>query len=289
MLKNSSSFKKRCGFTLVELSIVIIIIALLISGIVSGMSLIKSAKLNSVISDLQDFRVAYNTFQSTYSALPGDMQNATAYFSACAQSNANCNGNGDGLIQFNAGLPDETYSAWRQLSLAKLITAPIELIPDGWSGFEIIDQTIPASKINNAGYLIVGGTAPFASDGTNTIASPFPNKNVIVLGQASSSYGLGNAALTPDEAFNIDGKIDDGEFIVGNVDGVLPNTNSIFINNAYASSPGLPSHAVGSNTGKLRSIQGLDAISSGANCYDAQNRYDLSVDKQACIIAKPLT
>ena len=55
--------KKHLGFTLVELSIVIIIIGFLIAGISGGKSLIEQAKLNSVISELQKYQLIYNNFQ----------------------------------------------------------------------------------------------------------------------------------------------------------------------------------------------------------------------------------
>ena len=68
------------GFTLVELSIVIIIIGFLIAGIAAGKSLIRQTKLNSIITESQMYILAINTFKDRYSYYPGDLPNAEAYW-----------------------------------------------------------------------------------------------------------------------------------------------------------------------------------------------------------------
>ena len=67
----TDKYKKRTqGFTLVELSIVIIIIGFLISGISAGQSLIQQAKLNSVITEFMEFDTALQAFKIRYNYLP---------------------------------------------------------------------------------------------------------------------------------------------------------------------------------------------------------------------------
>lgn len=102
------------GFTLVELSIVIIIIGFLIAGIAAGQSLINNAKLNSVIQDMQQYTVAINNFASRYSALPGDLDVAGAFWPSCDPTPTNCNGNMNGVVEW----PDEAMRAFQHLSLA---------------------------------------------------------------------------------------------------------------------------------------------------------------------------
>ena len=63
---------KRSAFTLIELSIVLIIIGLLVAGITGGASLIKSAQLRSVMSEARGYNVAVNSFVVQYDELPGD-------------------------------------------------------------------------------------------------------------------------------------------------------------------------------------------------------------------------
>lgn len=60
------------GFTLVELSIVLVIIGLLIGGILVGQSLIDSAKIQGQIRQIQQFDIATQQFQEKYKQFPGD-------------------------------------------------------------------------------------------------------------------------------------------------------------------------------------------------------------------------
>ena len=66
--------KNNYGFTLVELSIVLIVIALVIAGVLTGQTLIKNAKLISVYDDITKFTNAFNTFRDSYKAIPGDLK-----------------------------------------------------------------------------------------------------------------------------------------------------------------------------------------------------------------------
>lgn len=60
------------GFTLIELSIVLVIIGLLVSGILVAQSLIDSANLQSQVRQFQQLDAAVASFKSRYKAIPGD-------------------------------------------------------------------------------------------------------------------------------------------------------------------------------------------------------------------------
>ena len=62
----------RRGFTLVELSIVLVIIGLLVGGILVGQSLISSAKISSQIQQIAHFDAGVGAFKAKYKFLPGD-------------------------------------------------------------------------------------------------------------------------------------------------------------------------------------------------------------------------
>ena len=137
------AFKRRlrAGFTLLELSIVLVIIGLLIGGVFVGQSLIHNAQLNGVITEYNRWQTAVKSFQQQYQTLPGDMTNATALWGVAAGTNgtdatcgnatesttATCNGNGDGYLQWPAqgggsGNVYESILFWKHLANASALT-----------------------------------------------------------------------------------------------------------------------------------------------------------------------
>ncbi|MGH7238747.1 MAG: type II secretion system protein, partial [Candidatus Saccharimonadales bacterium] len=125
-----STGHKRTGFTLIELSIVLVIIGLLVGGVLAGKALIQQAEIRAAASKLQQFETAYRTFQVKYGCIMGDCPYATDLFgmnyiitSPCPPSGGvgNGNGNGDGFID-NAGYGGawtcEPYQATKSLTLS---------------------------------------------------------------------------------------------------------------------------------------------------------------------------
>ncbi len=78
-IKNSKDIKNSISnffaFSLIELSIVLIIIGLLVAGITGGQSLIKSAKLRAFMNELNGWKQAVSTFYASKDRLPGDLNN----------------------------------------------------------------------------------------------------------------------------------------------------------------------------------------------------------------------
>lgn len=128
----------RHGFSLVELSIVLVILGLLTGGILAGQSLIRASELRAVSTQLQKFAAAHYSFQDKYFAIPGDMRNAVTFWGAADGSTGEtvacltvdsltlsdpkqtCNGDGNGRIE-TTGTSDEIRRYWQHLANAGLI------------------------------------------------------------------------------------------------------------------------------------------------------------------------
>ena len=102
------------GFTLVELSIVLVIIGLLIGGILVAQSMIDTARVSSTVSKLSQFDTAIANFQTKYNSLPGDYAGL-----GCVQVNRNVCGNGIIEDSFSSNPTDlfdgEIANFWPQL------------------------------------------------------------------------------------------------------------------------------------------------------------------------------
>jgi prepilin-type N-terminal cleavage/methylation domain-containing protein len=72
-----SRLRYSSAFSLVELSIVLVILGLLVGGVLSGQSLIRAAALRSVTNDYSRYSAAVNTFKDKYFPAPATAPVAT--------------------------------------------------------------------------------------------------------------------------------------------------------------------------------------------------------------------
>lgn len=88
---------KQKGFTLVEIAMVFIVIALLMGGILKASEMITNTRLKQIGSDQAGVLAAMNLYYDRYRQFPGDDPDASDHFTEyVAQLNAN--GDGDGHI-----------------------------------------------------------------------------------------------------------------------------------------------------------------------------------------------
>jgi prepilin-type N-terminal cleavage/methylation domain-containing protein len=73
MSLKDTTYNTTGGFTLVELSIVLVIIGLIVGGILVGRDLIRASEVRSSVSQLEKLDTAVNAFRLKYEALPGDI------------------------------------------------------------------------------------------------------------------------------------------------------------------------------------------------------------------------
>lgn len=106
------------GFTLIELSIVLVVIGLLIGGILVAQTMINSSQLNRTVSELQQYGILVGTFKGKFGEFPGDLNTQIL-------GGSETYGNNDGQI-VKSGADDvasttETHHAWRHLYVAGMI------------------------------------------------------------------------------------------------------------------------------------------------------------------------
>jgi prepilin-type N-terminal cleavage/methylation domain-containing protein len=219
------------GFSLLELSVVLTIIGLLAGGVLAGRHLIKSARLRAAGTEFTQFQVAVKTFEDKYQALPGDMTNATAYWGRadtgaftgqCAAPLTNvgtgtqtCNGDGNGRVGvWAAGLYYETFRFWQQLVNEGLVTGPFTGV-HSVSGFShaVIGENVPASRYPAGGWSLENylNLTPWVEAFSVEVG------NYYVIGANSTNGATYMPLFTPEEAFAIDTKMDDGKPARGNV------------------------------------------------------------------------
>lgn len=214
------------GFSLVELSIVLVILGLLVGGVLAGQSLIKASEMRAISSEFSRYRTASFTFRDKYFALPGDFANATAFWGRannnadCAASpgsvqavNGTCNGNGGGSFAGVSGWTEgesrEFTQFWHQLALAGLIEGSYTGLAN--TNFCTFGTACPASKFPKGGWSV--RTASYSAD---DYAFTMDYGNMMMLGAQFTSHTWA-ALLTPEQAWNIDAKNDDGMPATGSV------------------------------------------------------------------------
>lgn len=99
------------GFTLIELSIVMIIIGILLAAVFKGQDLIDSARLQATLSDFNRLKLMMLQYKDQFSYWPGNDPKAAARF-----GENNRNGDGIGIIQAR-----EIPEVWKHLASAKFI------------------------------------------------------------------------------------------------------------------------------------------------------------------------
>ncbi len=205
------------GFTLLEISIVLVIIGLLAGGIIAGSSLIKTAEIRSQVSELAKYDTAITTFKLKYNALPGDMANPNDFNLTGMNSIGNAwnagfpDGNGNGILEMNDGTYPPTAVDWSehyvffiQLGDANLINGKYK-----WgSGRYVVGEQYPRLKVSGG----KGGIYAFSKTDTHLAyflgLTPRPGDQVSV---------FTNGVMTPEEAYSIDSKMDNGNPSTGKV------------------------------------------------------------------------
>ncbi|MEQ8508549.1 MAG: prepilin-type N-terminal cleavage/methylation domain-containing protein [Rhodospirillaceae bacterium] len=200
------------GFTLIEMSIVLVIIGLIIGGILKGQEIIESSRQKNVITQIDAVRSAINTFADKYNALPGDYGSASTRISAVLTD-----GDDNGLIAASDAAAvittvqntDENLDFFNHLAGAELLSGTTI----GTVGTAFGDgAALPAVAIPGAGMTLVYGnhnaltTSPRQTHWLRVHKDP----------TAAITTAAGSGAFTGKSLFQIDLKVDDGVGFQGN-------------------------------------------------------------------------
>jgi prepilin-type N-terminal cleavage/methylation domain-containing protein len=208
---------KNAGFSLIELSVVLVILGLLVGGILAGQSLIRAAELRSVTTDFEKYVAATKAFKTKYESLPGDMPYAIDVWgeahatpatcvTTASTGTETCNGDGNGIVSPSVG-SNEAFRYWQHLANAGLIEGRFNGIACPSVSYCTDAANSPSSKISNSLWLmwtwgIRGGTDPaiFAGDFTR----------MYLFGRQTTGAAPETNNLKTEELWNIDTKMDDG-------------------------------------------------------------------------------
>jgi prepilin-type N-terminal cleavage/methylation domain-containing protein len=271
----------KTGFTLIELSIVLVIIGLIIGGVLVGQDLINTATIRAQISQLEKYQAAVNTFRGKYGYLPGDIPDPDAtQFGFATRGLYAGEGDGNGLIEgiyqdaanSNAGTYEgsgETGMFWVDLSKAQMLdggfntagpTTPTGVVPGN-----LIGSYLPQAKLGRGNFIYVwSGGWP-----NNCAGGLLPPDNINYFGISAAGHLWnsdlgGTTAMTVSEAYNIDNKIDDGLPQSGSITALYLPTGCAYW--AYSSMSGMQGAHAANDGPTTNATQG-----TSATCYDNGN------------------
>jgi prepilin-type N-terminal cleavage/methylation domain-containing protein len=205
--------KATSGFTLLEISVVLTVIALLVGGILVGQDMILVGKIKQQIAQFEKYSTAVNTFKMKYNGLPGDLENAASY-GFVTRTGAAYHGDGSSVIDTCSPTTDslpigcERNLFWSDLSKANLIDGQFPSSLDGQPTINSFPDSLnyfPRSKIDDKLTLVIandtGGEAWF---------------RMIMISTGNPFTGFhGQVMVTTAEI--IDTKMDDGKPLTGNM------------------------------------------------------------------------
>ena len=227
----------RAGFTLIELSIVLVIIGLIAGGILVGQDMIKAAEIRSTAKQIQMYNAAINTFRDKYRYIPGDISRTPASnFGFVVRAGTVGQGDGNGLLEAGASgatfIGFETGLIWRDLNQAGLLDGSFVTAADALPAAlnaDTVKTYLPEARMGRGNLITaysalgtnfyqIGGVTAVAATGAPTLTS----------------------AMTPQEAYNLDQKTDDASPLTGSsraMVGTVASSATAFNTAAAAAAP----------------------------------------------------
>ncbi len=208
---------KESGFSLIELSIVLIIIGLLVAGITGGQSLIESARARAVMNEARGYMQAVNTYYAANGRLPGDPLNVGemgGWFSKYQENNYNFSSNYDQNI-------DLLNASWFDLNRESIVD---------WDANKDVSYGKESKYIKKAIYEFVyaGSNWTDGSASNTDYQKDLANKNIMDLTAKYDGYIPSRIAANIEEKMD-DKSLDTGSIRMGYCSESIPNVEEDYI------------------------------------------------------------
>jgi prepilin-type N-terminal cleavage/methylation domain-containing protein len=118
------------GFSLIEISIVLLIVGILVGAVLKGKDVMEVAQLNDVASDVQVLQMAYFNYLTSFGSIPGNDNRATARFGGSLQD-----GSGNGKTS-----SDEAKHIFEHLHAAGLIDSANFKMPKVGGTYDMVSE-----------------------------------------------------------------------------------------------------------------------------------------------------
>jgi prepilin-type N-terminal cleavage/methylation domain-containing protein len=265
------------AFTLIELSIVLVIIGLIVGGVLVGQSLIAAAGVRATISQIEKYNTAVNTFRDKYGGLPGDISaGSAAQFGFAARVASLGQGDGNGVIQgYDPWSPPgsdtgcisasgEAGMFWEDLTAANGLN--VNLIDGSFNQASMtslasnnVGNYFPTAKLGQGNYIYVWSGGPGTWGGGSGNGTNYFGLSVVT-GTVSGTGIFSTPGLSVTQAYSIDKKIDDGLPMSGNITAVY---------NTWSAPSGCYGTAAGG--GGFGNPYNTATPGSATTCYDNGN------------------
>lgn len=198
------------GFTLLELSIVLVVIGFLTAAVMVGRDMIGTANLRRQIGQVEEYNGAMLNFVARYSELPGDFSRAATYGMTSGS------GNGNNRLQDGAGgtfYQGENAVFFQHLTSAQLIDETFNSAStDVTSTNANLPTYFPRARIGRENYVTV-----FSDSAANYY-------EILAINTLSGGdYQSPRSTITPLEGDAIDRKLDDAQPLSGLVRAITDN------------------------------------------------------------------
>lgn len=147
------------GFTLVEMSVVLVVIGLIVGAVALARAIIHQAELRRVVGEEQSLELAIQMFRLKYQCLPGDCRMDDMLGAQCGDATSDpdtgCNGTADGTWWNNNSVyAGELLKVWMHLAQTGMLSGSYSGrgVPPGMGPTAIIGINIPRSSKDTLGW-----------------------------------------------------------------------------------------------------------------------------------------